>query len=423
MYFSMNPEMILEIVEERIREYGIDKFQSEEKMFVPNFIKLLKLYLRSTVVKMNGKYFRQKSGVCIGCRIAPILSNFYLGYVDRLILKELTKRGIAEKVTIIRYVDDYLIICEEEVDLEWLKEFLESSSRTLHFTIEEDSGGVLQFLDMELNAKEDGLCWKYHQRMEKALLPYASNHSRTIKNGIIGSCLRGAMTRSCEHCIEDSIGEQEERLKKGSYPAKVIASQKKKVLKSFIIKRKEKEEGEEIRRKGTMPFYHNITNKMRNVCNAFDIELLMRFPHKLGKLVNSGKEEEVCEKAKSTHTKFVECEREIIYDIPFSCDLSYVGQSGKCVNARLTEHSEDIDKNRKEGKHIVQHMGECECEALLKQTKIIGRHNTRIGRELIEAVAIRRGGDKIISEASIKLTPREIKLLCGNEDKQRDSNV
>lgn len=47
----------------------------------------------------------QAGGVCIGSKVAPILSRIFLGSIDREVAKDL--ECVAYKVY--RYVDDYLI--------------------------------------------------------------------------------------------------------------------------------------------------------------------------------------------------------------------------------------------------------------------------------------------------------------------------
>jgi hypothetical protein len=129
------------------------------------------------------------------------------------------------------------------------------------------------------------------------------------------------------------------------------------VFKEWVSPKQRNQEENEFRVIGTAPFYHTISNKLKSVCNEFDINLMFRYPHKLGKLINTNKEDEKqCKTYLSTHENYTDCEKQIVYEIPFSCNGIYVGQSGKCVNERLTDHANDLDRKQLEGKHIKQHL-------------------------------------------------------------------
>jgi hypothetical protein len=134
------------------------EFEKKTKKPVLSFLRSLELYLRSTVVKYKNKYFRQKKGVCIGCRIAPFLSDIYLGKVNRLLVErfkiqfpELVMRGL-------RFVDDYLFLLKKGVEMNVIAEWLEEFSVSLKFTREDPVNRVIQFLDLKIHVGEDNTC-------------------------------------------------------------------------------------------------------------------------------------------------------------------------------------------------------------------------------------------------------------------------
>lgn len=103
----------------------------------------------------------QKSGICIGLNVAPVLSDIYLAKCDSDIAERLDERV----VKVLRYVDDYLIGLKsnesskgENVISTMLRMFTEYSPG-LKFkcgTLTEDS---LQFLDLNLRCEPSNLCW------------------------------------------------------------------------------------------------------------------------------------------------------------------------------------------------------------------------------------------------------------------------
>ena len=69
MYFNLGEEFMITAVREQISSYGTLKFQNEALLTVDQFIELLKLYLKSTVVREGEKYYIQSQE----CVLAPRL--------------------------------------------------------------------------------------------------------------------------------------------------------------------------------------------------------------------------------------------------------------------------------------------------------------------------------------------------------------
>lgn len=162
------------------------------------FLELLAFYLKSSIIGWEKGVYVQKSGVCIGSKVAPVLSNIFLAKVDRAI--EANMNGLVRKVY--RYVDDYIILVDRSNftnnAINILKIFREKALG-LEFTFEMPLQGALQFLDLNLSFHDKQVCWQYQPRSSKPLLSFASAHSKIIKNGIAFSTLKSALTKSCDH--------------------------------------------------------------------------------------------------------------------------------------------------------------------------------------------------------------------------------
>src|SRR6266436_743405 len=160
-------------------------------------------------------------------------------------------------------------------------------------------------------------------------------------------------------------------------------------------------------------FYHGIGHRLLKASEIFDIKVIFRFPHKLSSLPISinGKEKQ-CQKAMSTHMQFRSCKKEVVYKIPLSCGAAYIGQTGKCVNARLTEHSREKENKNEAYKNLLNHTITCRCEPDFEKTQLIGTSGrSKIARELLEAYLIKNEIDTTISEASVKIIQEEFEIL------------
>lgn len=81
-----------------------------------------------------------------------------------------------------------------------------------HFTFELSTGDEFQFLDVLLSFDQNYICRRYHPRSVKPLL-----HSKVVKNGIVLSCLRSVLVKSCRHDTTKRFHEQIKRLKTSGY--------------------------------------------------------------------------------------------------------------------------------------------------------------------------------------------------------------
>ncbi|XP_077522983.1 uncharacterized protein LOC144133723 [Amblyomma americanum] len=108
MYYAIPHRELMSVLRSTIEEDGAVSFQNSAGISTDTFLELLTVYLDSTVVAHNQKHYVQKSGICIGSKVAPYLSELYLASCDRKI--DSIVRGYPG-TTIFRYVDDFLISC------------------------------------------------------------------------------------------------------------------------------------------------------------------------------------------------------------------------------------------------------------------------------------------------------------------------
>lgn len=290
-------------MEECIENNGLVAFQNECGLSMGVFLDLLMHYLQSLFVCFEGKTFVQRSGVCIGSCVAPILSDIYLASVDRNITASLDKQVFFK---VVRYVDDYLLLFtrknqqDEKLALENALSVFKEKTANLVSTSEVPIGGQLQFLDLRLCIQEHHVCWKYSPRSAKGLLPYGSCHSKLVKRGTVSFCLLSSLRKSCHHLMSESFEYQLNRARKSGYPAHmpsvVMWSLLKKVRCTEEPYSKKKPE-----RPVVIPYMHKISHNLKKVGARFGVPVVFSAPNKLsgylaginGKNVNS----RLCDKA------------------------------------------------------------------------------------------------------------------------------
>lgn len=365
--------------------------------------------------------YRQRSGVCIGSKVAPALSNIFLGRVDRSIENSLD--GAVIKV--FRYVDDFLVFVKKpdfKQTITAVIQLFHKSGFGLQFTHEVPSNSQLQFLDVKVYLTNTHVCWEYSPRSEKPILNFNSAHSKIVKNGIAFSCLFAALSKSCFHQVSKSFLTQLTQLRMAGFPENVLCGTTKKLV------RRIKElasvgpgDGESCEKKKkkvvVIPYQHKLSHGLRNVAGRFGVNVVFSAPNKMGKICSrierrlaqsvSGVKKKNC--SVKHRSPFVECKTGVVYQIPFSCGHVYVGQTGRCINIRLSEHRNSLKNNPYS--HVTKHCSEHGCFPLFRDTTILSVHGNQLTREVIEAFNIRKRGDTCISEPSITLHDKEFLFL------------
>ncbi|CAN7976635.1 unnamed protein product, partial [Ixodes persulcatus] len=407
MYYSLDIKILLDSVEEAITKQGPVKFQNASGISLNAFLQLIAVYLRSTLIEHGGRIYTQKSGICIGSCLAPALSEVYLSFVDQAVKTQLG--CVAPGTQVYRYVDDYLVLHDSGVSPATIQQVFKDNARGLTFTRVDASTEGLQFLDLRLISSAEGSCWSFQQRSQKPVLPFSSNHSKTVKAGIIKSLISSSRSKSCHHLSASSLGVQIGRLIKAGYPRDLLSV----TLKRLITERPAPQKPARPKFVA-IPYNHNTAHRLKPAARPFDTEVGFTCPFKLGtmcRLTNDVLPPKT-ECSKKHVAPSIPCATGRVYSVPLSCGAEYIGQTGRCVNDRLREHQREITKDEADSQHpMLVHLRACaQCSPSFPTTRVLGAHKNRYGREILEAFAMRRA-PRNISSPSLLLSEREMTFL------------
>ncbi|CAN8014869.1 unnamed protein product [Ixodes persulcatus] len=412
---------LLEIVLKTNGELG---FRNSSGLAMDDFLEMLQFYLNSMVVGWNNSYFLQKQGVCIGSCVAPILSDVYLSGVDRAVACTL---GASTVKRVFRYVDDFLVLYEgaEEDDTRCLVlDAFEKCGGGLRFTCEEPKEGALQFLDLTMYPGDNtilsrlyrvAICWSFRPRSKKAILDFKSSHSKVVKRSIAVSCLGSALKKSCAHKMTEGFRKQIGRLKESGFPFTLLAEVASSLLKKAKGVERTRPE-KENKRVVVVPYLHRVSHNLKQVGGRYGIPVVFSAPQKIGQIcsrIGAGIVGRFSAKCTKAHRKpFVPCVSCVVYKIPLSCNRCYVGQTGRCLNDRLREHSYSLGATV--GGLLPVHCKDCKCRPDFCRVTVLGAHKDRVTREIIEAFHILCHGHSCVSEPSLALSAKEISFLRQN---------
>lgn len=419
LYYSLPHNKLMICIEDAIDQHGAVAFQNAAGIAASHLISLISFYLNSTFVSWEDDVFIQKNGVCIGSACAPVLSDIFLAFYNRILSTRLQGTRI---VKIFRYVDDYLVILDCDADelsscaTQVLNVFRECLA-PLDVTYEMPECESIRFLDLGLYFSVSHTCWSYEPRNMKPLLPYSSAHSKLVKRGIIKSSFRSALLKSCTHRTEESFRQQCTRLLAAGYPSHLLSAVAAAMLNADCRKNPEdtsaaSQEKEKRKNVAVVPYIHAIAHNLKKTGKRADVNVVFSAPEKLVRLcskVNS-KDKKRRDCGIRHKNQFVACKEKVVYSLPLTCGKKYVGQSGRCVNDRLREHHNNVEKVVASG-HLAFHCKQCSCKPLYDKCSLIGNGRDKTTREIVEALEILRLNDKCVSKASLTLSEKERKFL------------
>lgn len=235
-----------------------------------------------------------------------------------------------------------------------------------------------------------------------------------VKRGIANLCLKNSLVKSCVHMMRFSFMDQVNRLINAGYPTYLLTSVAEGLLKKMKTRQKNDRNNKKKGKVAVLPYIHTVSHNLKRIAKRADVSVVFSAPDKLSRLcrhVNSDTpSSEVCRK--KHQRQFIPCATNVVYSIPLLCGREYIGQTGRCVNDRLKEHSYNVEKSK--SGHLGVHCRDCPgCEPIFSSTAILCRNKHKLTREIIEAHKIAKREEKCVSVPSVALSSKEINYLDG----------
>jgi len=89
----------------------------EERVADPNFLWLIRKFLKAGIVE-EGRWIESERGTPQGAIVSPLLANIYLHYVLDLWFEKRFRTKAEGYVQMVRYCDDFVVVCESRRDAE-----------------------------------------------------------------------------------------------------------------------------------------------------------------------------------------------------------------------------------------------------------------------------------------------------------------
>lgn len=115
-----------------------------ERIADKRFLQVIRKHLKAGIME-DGNYRDTTKGTPQGGVVSPILANIYLHYVLDLWFEKQYKRNAKGHVQLIRYCDDFIVLCESESDAKRFLEELIPRLAKFNLEIAKDKTGMIKF--------------------------------------------------------------------------------------------------------------------------------------------------------------------------------------------------------------------------------------------------------------------------------------
>ena len=331
--------------------------------------------------KYLGQCYTDLPGICLlhkflGSPISVVIANLVMEDVEQRALATFHSPPRFWK----RYVDDTFMVLPCNLVQEFLSH-LDSIEACIQFTFEKETeDGKLPFLDVCLCRESDGSITTSVYRKPthtNQYLPFDSHHPAAHKASVV----RTLMSRASDLSSNDVVRVAEEErvvdaLKQNGYPLRFIQ----KHLHCRNLPRPVEDDQRPPRTSLTLPYISGLSETIRRILGPLDIRVAF-CPHSTLR-------------RQLVHPKDpvpMDQRTGVVYQIPCSeCPKVYVGQSGRTLKHRLSEHRRALQKGDVAASALAEHVWSTGHQVNLSEAKVIDSHPFATTRCLFESWHIQR---------------------------------
>ena len=340
-------------------------------------IELIKLCILNCKFSFNDQFYEQIFGMAMGNPLSPLLANIYMEAFESILLPGILPRDVYW----FRYVDDIICLWPVDVSIDDFLIDLNSLVPSIQFTSEIEVEGKLPFLDVLIHRRSIGFFYEIYRKPTNILsyIHCFSYHQKSVKIQTFSSmflrCLRIVSPEFFDNEIANifKIG-----LDLG-YTNQFLNLCFDKAKKSFYnVNPREKKSLDNML---VLPFYKNFIY-VKNLLKIFNVNLMFTYNNIKSIIIKHSPVNSMGG----------------IYKIPcLDCDQFYIGQTGRELNVRLSEHKRDI-RNANDNKCIFLHVRDNNHRINWIESKFIVKSRTWRERNIIESVIICQTFDNNIND-------------------------
>ena len=295
----------------------------------------------------------------MGSPVSPVVANIYMEMFEDQALSSAQNRPRMWK----RYVDDTFCIMEKRHVKAFLVH-LNSLRPSIQFTMEMEENNSLPFLDTLVKRGDGGMIdfgvYRKPTHTDR-YLQYSSHHPCHVKRGMVSSLFHRARAITQGQNREREEEHLTQVLQENGYPYEVVRTASR--------PRQQRTQEEQPRHTLYIPYVSGLGEDLRRVCRKYNIRTVFRTSSTLRQELSRTKDRDPPLKTSG-----------VVYEIPCSCGLKYIGETKRALETRLKEHQAATRRGETEKSAIAEHAWSQHHQPLWEETRVLDRasHNTTL---------------------------------------------
>ena len=329
----------------------------------------------------------------MGSPLSPVIANIFMESFENDALSSFR----SQPKLWIRYVDDTFVLWPHgDTELNSFHDHLNSQHPSIQFTKEEEIDEKIPFLDVLVERKLKGISTRVYRNPTHTdrYIHYKSNHHPCVKSGII-KCLRNRLDRVCDKSSKrDELNHLRSVFQANGYPPQVVSR--------ALRPRAQCQQDLDTADKPKIlyvPYIQHITEPIQRVCRKLGVKIVFRTPHTLRQQLV---------KLKTARPKL---KKNVIYKVPcLDCTSVYIGETGRCLQVRLTEHKAAVKRGDRKNA-IATHAWDHNHRVNWEGAQVIQTEPFYWKRRVLEAIIIRNHDTTSNLDCGLSLDPLWTPLL------------
>ena len=349
---------------------------------------LTELCLRTTYFEFQEEFYEQTDGAVMGSPLSPVTTNIYTEGFE----EEALNTADDQPSLWVRYVDDSFVIWPHGPDkLEAFHRHLNSLRESIQLTIEKEENDCLPFLDVLVKKEGNCITTSIHRKKTHTdrYLHYQSYHHPRVKSGII-SCLR---TRAETVCTGTNATREKEHLcdvfVANGYPEEMT----RKSLHRHKSRRPTQTEEDGKIDTICLPYIQGLSEDVERAVRDLNIRAVFKTTLTLRRYLTKVKTP-----TDPNNTKGV------VYMIPCECGRVYVGETGRTLKQRITEHKRAV-KNADSNNGLAVHVAGTGHTIHWDEAEVVWREEQWTKRKIKESLTIKAHANNLNLDTGASIDP------------------
>ena len=345
-----------------------------------NHIKLLiDLCLDNSYFLWNNEIRKLVNSGPIGLSLMVVMAEGFLQSIERraFIIAKLPSNA-AHPITHKRYVDDSYDRFGTKRKCEKFHAILNSIEPEIQFTVDyEDDNKILNFLDTTIINNGTGKYeFKIHRKnaITNVQLKPNSCHDDQVKYGVFKGFIHRAMVICSEPYLEEELEFLINIFIENGYNEKIL----RKITRN-IKNGDNKKRNDGPKKFVSLPFIPNLSKKLKNIFFKAGYTVMFKSGRNLSSILTSRNKPKL---PKNSYPG--------VYKQPCNCESNYIGQTGKKVLTRSTEHEKAVFMESWDDSALAKHCQDCEKNVEWDKRTTLSTQPYYYRRSIMEALEIQR---------------------------------